>query len=199
MKREFLKDLGIEDKEIISKILDENSADIGKAKAEMETLNKQNTELQNQLDKKTAEYDSLKESTKDYEDLSANNKKLSADNAQLVADKKQLELDLDSKVSQILKTHAIENSVRDAKAKNTKAVMALLDMEKITYKDNQLSGINEQLEALKSGDDTSFLFGDAQGAPSGTHVNNPPNGGNGGTPPTSKTLAEAVNKALGNK
>lgn len=194
MKREFLKDLGIEDKEIISKILDENSADIGRAKGETDDLKSQITQLQTQLATKTTEFENLKESTKDYGDLNSKIKQLELDNSQLTTDKKQLEIDLDAKVSQILKSHAIENSVRDAKAKNTKAVMALLDMEKITYKDSQLSGITEQLDALKSGEDTSFLFGETHsGSPAGTQPNNPPsNGGNSGTPPTGKTLGEAI-------
>ena len=37
MKRDFLKNLGIEDKDIIDKIMDENSSDIGKAKGELQT------------------------------------------------------------------------------------------------------------------------------------------------------------------
>ena len=40
MKRKFLEDLGLE-KEVIDKILDENSADIGRAKGELETVKNQ--------------------------------------------------------------------------------------------------------------------------------------------------------------
>ena len=51
----------------------------------------------------------------------------------------------------------------------------------------------KQLEALKSGEDTSFLFGEAQIAPpAGTQPNNPPTGGNGGTPPTTKNFTDAI-------
>jgi peptidoglycan hydrolase CwlO-like protein len=64
MKRDFLKELGIEDKETINKILDENSADIGRAKGEVDDLKSQINQLQSQLDKKTTEFDTLKESTK---------------------------------------------------------------------------------------------------------------------------------------
>ena len=46
MKRDFLKNLGIEDKEIIDKILDENSADIGRAKSGNDDLKSQVTQLQ---------------------------------------------------------------------------------------------------------------------------------------------------------
>ena len=190
MKRDFLKDLGIEDKEIINQILNENSADIGRAKGELETYKSRVTDLENDVRAKDAEIATLKTQVGD---VTALNNKIT----QLETDKTNLTNELNTKVSQIQKAHAIESGVRDAKAKNIKAVMALLDMDKITYENGELSGITEQLDALKSGEDTSFLFGEAQAAPpSGTHVNNPPSGGNGGNPPTSKSLAEAVAKAL---
>lgn len=186
MKRDFLKNLGIEDKEIIDKILDENSADIGKAKGDTEELNRQITDLENKLSKKTSEYDGLKESTKDYDDLTARVKQLDLDNTQLLADKKQLELDLDTKVSELLKTHETENKVRDRKAKNVKAVMALIDKDK---------DIDQQLDDLVNGEETSFLFGEDKPTLSGTKLNDPPS--NGGNPPTQSTLGDAIAKALG--
>ena len=200
MKTDFLKSLGIEDKETINAIMAENGKDIANAQGDVSGMKDQIKTLEKQLSDKTAEFDTLKESTKDYDDLSENNQKLEAEKAQLIADKKQLEVERDAKVSEILKTHAIENSVRDAKAKNVKAVMSLLDMEKITYKDNELSGISEQLDSLKSGEDTGFLFGESNGgAPAGTTFNNPPSGGKGGTPPTATSFGGAIAKALGAK
>ena len=177
MKRDFLKGLGIEDKEIIDKILDENSADIGRAKGGTDELKSQITQLQTQLNEKSAEFTALKESTKDYENLKTQV-------TQLTADKTQLQTELTTKVAQIQKTHDTENKVRDRKAKNVKAVMALIDHDK---------DIDEQLDALVKGEDTAFLFGETTvGSPAGTQPNNPPSGGNGGTPPTGKTLGEAI-------
>lgn len=196
MKRDFLKNLGIEDKDTIDKILDENSADIGRAKGELDEVKSQLTKAQADLAKKTTEFDTLKESTKDYDSLNEKINQLELDKSKLATDNAQLKVDLDAKVSQMLKDHAVESGVRDAKAKNVKAVMALLDMSKITYKDDQLSGLAEQIETLQKGEDTSFLFtSDQNPPPAGTHLNNPPAGG--GTPPTSGSLAEAVAKALG--
>ena len=185
MKRDFLKELGIEDKAIIDKILDENSKDIGRAKSEIDELETQNADLKSQLATKTKEYDDLKESTKDYGTLNETINQLNLDKAKLTTDNAQLKVDLDTKLQEMQKNHDRENKVRDAKAKNVKAVMALLDPEKDT---------DEQLTALKAGEDTAFLFGDVQpSAPSGTQLNNPPsNGGTGGNPPTGKTLGEAM-------
>lgn len=192
MKRDFLKNLGIEDKELIDKILDENSADIGRAKGELETYKTQVTTLQEQLDAKNNEFSTLKTKADRVDGL---NQQI----AQLTADKAQLTNDLNTKVSALQKSHAIESGVRDAKAKNVKAVMALLDMKKITFADGTLTGLNEQLETLQKGEDTNFLFSDGNhNAPAGTNVNNPPaNGGN--NPPTTNTLAGAIAKAIGGK
>ena len=189
MKRDFLKNLGIEDKEIIDKILDENSADIGRAKSGNDDLKSQVTQLQTQLNDKTKEFNTLKESTKDYDSLKEQI-------TQLTTDKTNLQTELNTKVSEVQKKHAIENSVRDAKAKNVKAVMALLDMEKIKYEDGELSGISEQLETLTTGDDTKFLFEGAVNI-SGATPSQPNGGNNGGNAGTFKSFAEVVKQAIG--
>ena len=190
MKTEFLKNLGITEQSIIDQIMAENGRDVGKAKGDLTTLQTRVTDLENEVKTKDATITQLQTEADKVDGL---NQKIS----QLETDNTKLTNDLNTKVSQIQKTHAIENTVRDAKARNVKAVIAQLDMDKITFENGALGGLTEQLEALKSGEDTSFLFGDTQGAPAGTHINNPPNGG-GGNPPTSKSLAEAINKALGN-
>ncbi len=191
MKRDFLKNLGIEDKDIIDKILDENSADIGRAKGELDTYKTKVSDLENDIKTKEKEIDTLKTQVGDTQSL---NDKIS----QLETDKTNLTNELNTKVSEIQKEHAIESKIRDAKGKNVKAIRALLDMEKITYENNELGGIDEQLTSLASAEDSSMLFGDTQVAPSGTHINTP-NGGNGGNPPTAKTFAEAIANNLNKK
>lgn len=187
MKRDFLKNLGIEDKDIIDKILDENSADIGRAKGELQTYKDKVTELEGKIQTKDGEIATLQGKVGDTDDLKNQI-------AQLTTDKNNLTNELNTKVSEIQKTHAIENGVRDAKARNVKAVLAQLDMSKIKYENNELSGLTEQLDALKAGADTSFLFNTTNSAPSGTHPSTP--NSNGGTAPTSKTFAEAIAKSL---
>lgn len=191
MKRDFLKNLGIEDKDIIDKILDENSADIGRAKGATDELKSQITQLQTQLNDKTTEFNNLKDSTKDYDNLKNQVTQLTNDNHNLQAE-------ITTKVNQLQKTHAIEGELRNAKAKSLKSVMAHLDMDKITYENGELAGLTEQLDALKSGEDTSFLFGETHGgSPAGTHPNNPPsNGGNGGNPPSGKSFTDAIAAVL---
>lgn len=189
MRREFLKSLGIEDKDIIDKIMDENSSDIGKAKSELQTYKDKVTELEGQISDKDGEITKL---TKLVGNADALNEKI----RQLETDKTNLTNELNTKVTQLQKTHAIEGGVRDAKAKNVKAVMALLDMEKITFTDGKLEGLDEQIKTLTEGEDTSFLFGkQAPPNPTGLTPADPTNQNN--NPPAATTLAQAVAKHLG--
>ena len=188
MRREFLKNLGIEDKNIIDQILDENSADIGRAKGELDTYKSKVTDLETKLASKDSEISTLKTKVGDTDSLNAQI-------TQLTAEKNELTTKLNTEVSKLQKEHAVESGIRDAKGKNIKAIKALLDMDKITYENNELSGLTEQLQTLASAEDSSMLFG-ASNSPAGTDPYNPPTGGQGGTPPTAKSFAEAIAKTL---
>ena len=60
-------------------------------------------------------------------------------------------------VAQMKRDSAIESALTSAKARNTKAVRALLDEGKLVLNDDgTLSGIKEQIEAVKK--DNAFLF-----------------------------------------
>lgn len=187
MKTEFLKNLGITEQSVIDQIMAENGRDVNAAKADLNTYKQQVTDLQGQITAKDNEIATLTTKVGEVDTLRN-------ENAQLKTDKTNLTTELNTKVNEIKKTYAIENGVRDAKARNVKAVIAQLDMSKITYENDALGGLTEQLEALKTGEDTSFLFGEAQNAPAGTHVHTPP--ANGGKPQTSNSFAEAVAKAI---
>ena len=189
MKRDFLKGLGIEDKELIDKILDENSADIGRAKGELETYKTKVSDLEKDVKDKDSKIAELEKSVGDT-------KALNDEIDKLKGEKTQLESDLNTKVTEIQKTHSIENKIRDEKGKNVKAIMALLDLDKITFENNQLGGIEDQLNTLKQAEDSAMLFGDSNsGNLAGTTPSNPI-GNSGGTAPTTVTLTAAVAKAL---
>ena len=73
--------------------------------------------------------------------------------------------------------------------------MALLDMAKIEYKDGTLTGVEEQLSALKTGEETNFLFDNSNVHLSGTQPRNPSqNTGGAGANPTN--LSDAIAAAL---
>lgn len=190
MKRDFLKNLGIEDKAIIDQILDENSADIGRAKGELDSYKSQVTDLQNQIKTKDAEITTLQGKV-------GNVDALNQEIAQLKTDKTNLSNELNTKVTQMQKTYAIEGKIRDAKGKNVKAIMALLDQEKITFENGELGGLDEQLTALASAEDSSMLFGEVKASPAGLKPSDPPGGS--GTPTTGKSFTDAIRNAITTK
>ena len=153
MKRKFLEDLGLE-KEVIDKILDENSADIGKAKGEVDSITSERDKLKTDLADRDKQLETLKNSTGDVEamkkqiaDLQAENKTKDETHA---AEMKQLKVDA-----------AISAALTGAKAKNEKAVKALLELdpEKIELLDDgSIKGLDDQIKKLTESDDTKFLF-----------------------------------------
>lgn len=72
----------------------------------------------------------------------------------------------------------LETEITEAKGKNTKAIKALLDMEKLRNSRNQQADIKSALDALRT--DSGYLFDDNGGKAQFTQ----PNGG--GTPPDTK-------------
>lgn len=200
MKTEFLKSIGIEDQSVIDKIMAENGKDINAAKKSAEGFESQIEDLKNQISDRDKQLKTLKESAKDNTDLTAQIEQLQNDN-------KEAKKAYETKIAEMQKTHAIESAVRDAKAKNVKAVMALLDGEKITFADGKLTGLDEQIASLTSGEDTSFLFGnDAPPTPAGAKPGNMPNdNGGSNTQPTGNrsmggmSLAEGIAAAFRSK
>lgn len=71
---------------------------------------------------------------------------------------------------------ALETAMEKAGARNSRAVMALIDREQISVKDGVVSGVGEQLEALKQSD--PYLFADNGGKP---YFGAPSSGGNPGS------------------
>ena len=65
----------------------------------------------------------------------------------------------ESELNQLKIDFAVEKALTGAKAKNIKAVKALLELgEAKLDKDGNVKGLDEQIEKLRSGDDTKFLF-----------------------------------------
>lgn len=107
---------------------------------------------------------------KDFEAITRDRDKWKQDYEKAIADhKKEAE---DREFNSILET-----AIADSKGKNAKAIMALLDMDKLRSSRNQEKDIKSALESLRS--ENNYLFEDNGGNP---HFTDPKgNGGNGGT------------------
>ena len=76
-------------------------------------------------------------------------------NGKLTAKQKEYD-DLVKSYADKEKNTAINQAISNAKGKNTKAILALVDSNKITYKDGKLEGLEDQLKELQKSD--AYLF-----------------------------------------
>ncbi|MGG3982721.1 MAG: phage scaffolding protein [Bacillota bacterium] len=135
-------------------------------KEKFDELNDDKKELKNQLNQRDKQLEDLRKRAKDNEELHSKIKEIQDANEKTVAD-------YEAKIQQQQKDFAIERALRDAKARNPKAVKALLDLENVKLDGDKLLGLDEQLKAIQESD--KYLFGDEnpfdlQGGPN-PHVN----------------------------
>jgi len=110
-----------------------------------------------------------------------NSEELKKQIEQLQAENQKAAEEWQAKMAQMQLDFAIEKALAAAKAKNAKAVKALLDMEKVKLDGDKLLGLDDQLKALQQSD--SYLFGESGKVGSGT---NPPGAGTGEANPWKK-------------
>lgn len=152
MKRDFLKELGLE-KDAIDAIMAQNGADIEHAK---EVINVKVERLEAELAKVSADYKEAAQKAGDTEALTKRVEELEADQKQSLAQHSE-------KLKELKLSHAIETALLSEKAKNIKAARALIDIDKIKVEGDNIEGLNDQIKALKDGEDTKFLFENAAG------------------------------------
>ena len=115
--------------------------EINEAKKAAETAIAERDKQLNELKKGVGDNEELK---KQIETLQAENK----------ATKEKYESDIQT----MRINNAIDNALTMAGAKNIKAVRALLDLEQIKVDGEAVTGVEEQIKALTSADDSKFLF-----------------------------------------
>ena len=156
MKREFLKELGLE-KEVIDKIMDENGKDIEAAKGKnqddkVKELEAEVNKLNESIKERDGQLETLKASAGDNEELKNKIAELEKSNKDAAESHK-------NEMAALKKSHAIESALKEANAKSIKAVMPFIDDSKISVDtNNNLIGLKEQIDSLKGADDTKFLF-----------------------------------------
>lgn len=173
MKREFLTGLGVAE-DVIDKIMAENGKDIEATKAkyaDYDALKTQLSEANGKIEEfGKLDFDGIKKMADDY--------KAKFEEAQAES-KKQIEA--------MQFNHALENALSGAKAKNVKAVRALLETDKLKLnKDGSLTGLTEQLDKLKSENDYLFEAEKKEDVPQFL------GGSSGGSPASDEDAVRAV-------
>lgn len=157
MNKKELQDLGIEDEELIQKIIIAHGKDIEKHKDEITTLTTKVTELDGQLT-------SAQEAMAKFKDM--NVEEIQASVEEWKGKYEEAQAESEKKVAALKFDHALDDALRSAGARNLKAVKALLDVEKITFDEkDQLTGLDEQIDNLLEEQDYLFDFEDDEEEP----------------------------------
>ncbi len=166
--KEILKKAGIEEGKLDSVIGDINK-ELPKhfiPKDKYNEVAEAKKKLEADIDERDKQLEQLKAAAGSNEELKKQIETLQAEN------KKAAE-EWQAKMAQMQLDFAIEKALTAAKAKNAKAVKALLDMEKVKLDGEKLLGLDDQLKAIQQSD--PYLFGESGKVGSGT---NPPGVGN---------------------
>lgn len=146
MTKEELKALGLNDEQL-NKIMADYQNYIPKVQFEQKA--EELKQLKTEQATITKELDSLKKANKDNTDLTSQIE-------QMKTDMTNRQKEYDSKIKQMQIDFAVDKSLISAKAKNPKAVKALLDLNNVELEGDKIKGLEEQLKNIKKSD--SYLF-----------------------------------------
>ncbi|WP_435246687.1 phage scaffolding protein [Streptomyces sp. NRRL F-5630] len=118
-------------------------------KERFDAVNNEKKELKSQLDERDQQLTDLQKQAKGNEELQNAIEQLQEEN-------KKVSEEYQQKLEKQAFEFAIESALRDAKAKNIKAVKANLNVDGLKLSDDKVIGLDEQLTALKESD--SYLF-----------------------------------------
>ena len=153
-------------------------------KSKIELLESQLGEAQTQLSEKNTQLEQIKNDTQTSEELKTKIEQMQQENETKINEYKtkleQEQQEWEQKLTQQKLDSKLELALRDAKAKNVKAVMALLNTDDIKLDGDNLIGLDDQLTKIKEEND--YLFGSA------TLKGKEPN--NDGSTPESKTFTK---------
>lgn len=153
MTLEQLKEMGL-DEETAKKVLESYQASIKDEYipiARFNEVNEERKELKTQIAERDSQLKELKVKV-------AGNDELTAKITELESANNQTKEEYETKIAAIKKDTSIELKLKDERAKNIKAVKALLDLDKVSLDGDNLIGLDEQLKTLKEKE--SYLFGE---------------------------------------
>lgn len=127
-------------------------------KARFDEVNTAKNHAEEQVKERDKQIEGLKAASGDAESLKKQIETLQAAN-------KQKDSEHAAEIKKLKVDAAVDAALTAAKAKNLKAARALLDLDKAELSDDgTVKGLAEQIEKLKAGDDTKFMF-DASAKP----------------------------------
>lgn len=170
MKREDLEALGLS-KEQIDKVCDLNNADVAPLEKELETEQEELKAEQGKVEEHAKTIEGLKNDLKQFEgvDVSAITQKIAELEKTLAQHDEEHKKELADRDFQNL----VKESITGAGGRNHKAIMALLDTDKLKESKNQKEDIAAELKELAAAEDSKMLFAEnTQAVGSGNIVGN---------------------------
>ncbi|MFW0912038.1 phage scaffolding protein [Bacillus altitudinis] len=138
-------------------------------KERFDAVNNEKKELKSQLDERDQQLSTLQKQAKGNEELQNAIEQLQEEN-------KKVSEEYQQKLDKQAFDFALESALRDAKAKNIKAVKANLNVDGLKLSDGKVIGLDEQLTDLKESD--SYLFNVENDSPPGLAGRQPHGTGN---------------------
>lgn len=187
--RDSLKQFGITDDEVITKILNAHHAELDPVKDKAEQYDK----VKADFDEQAKNIKSLQDAAGDKEALQKQIDELKAAADTKAADhKKELE-EMQNKLESAEFDKLLDDAISKAGGRRTSSIRAELKLDELRASKDRSSDIEAAINALKEAEDTSFLFGNAEANPTGAKVDTSGNaaGGVGGT-----NEAEATARAV---
>lgn len=185
MKTEFLKSLNLS-QEVIDKIMAENGKDIAVEQKKAEKVIQERDSYKLKAESLETQVNDANTEIQKFKDMDIDGIKKAADDWKETAEKAKA--DADKQISQMKFDYALSAALTGAKAKNAKAVKALLDMDGLKSNDGKIVGLDEQLAQIKA--DNDYLFESDEPAPEFVKGTNGGSGSVGGKKPSEMTYTE---------
>lgn len=185
MKTEFLKSLNLS-QEVIDKIMAENGKDIAVEQKKAEKVIQERDSYKLKAESLETQVNDANTEIQKFKDMDIDGIKKAADDWKETAEKAKA--DADKQISQMKFDYALSTALTGAKAKNAKAVKALLDMDGLKFNDGKIVGLDEQLAQIKA--DNDYLFESDEPAPEFVKGTNGGSGSVGGKKPSEMTYTE---------
>ena len=152
MNKEELLKLGLSEEQA-EKVLSANAEQLKGfiPKSRFDEVNNTKKQLEKDLKDRDVQLENLKNSSGDMETMKQTIENLQRDN-------KVAKDNFEAELAKFKLESAIDTTLLGSNVINTRAVKALLDMNKIKLDGDVLIGINEQIEALKNAEDSKMLF-----------------------------------------
>lgn len=191
MERKDLEALGLDDKQTTEVMKLYNAGiepikqQLDDSKTELETTKQQVVERDGQI--------------KSLGEQAGNSEKLNKQIAELQETIKTKDSEAAASLTKVKTDNAVQMALRDAKARDAKAIMPFIDMDTVKLgNDGQLTGISEQIEKLQESHDYLFDKGDDNGGKPAVKITaggNPSGSTGGGEPSLAQRIAARMGAA----